>query len=56
MMRSFDPELVHLGEVHPDLDVPDPYYDKEEGFTLVLEMIERAADAFVAELPARLKQ
>jgi protein-tyrosine phosphatase len=56
MMRSFDPELVHLGEVHPDLDVPDPYYDKEEGFTLVLEMIERAADAFVAELPARLNQ
>jgi len=56
MMRSFDPELGHLGDVHPDLDVPDPYYDKEEGFTLVLEMIERAADAFVAKLPARLNQ
>ena len=56
MMRSFDPELGHLGDVHPDLDVPDPYYDKEEGFALVLEMIERAADAFVAKLPARLNQ
>jgi len=54
MMRSFDPDLVHLGSLHPDLDVPDPYYDKDEGFTLVLEMIERAADAFVAGLPARL--
>ncbi len=56
MMRSFDPELRHLGEVHPDLDVPDPYWDKDEGFALVLEMIERAADAFVAGLPARLNQ
>ena len=56
MMRSFDPELRHLGEVHPDLDVPDPYWDKDEGFALVLEMIERAADAFVAGLPARMNQ
>jgi protein-tyrosine phosphatase len=56
MMRSFDPELHHLGGVHPDLDVPDPYWDKDEGFALVLEMIERAADAFVAGLPARMKQ
>ena len=56
MMRSFDPELSHLGEVHPDLDVPDPYYNKDEGFALVLDMIERAADAFVAGLPARLNQ
>ena len=56
MMRSFDPELRHLGEVHPDLDVPDPYWDKDEGFALVLEMIERAAAAFVAGLPARLNQ
>jgi protein-tyrosine phosphatase len=56
MMRSFVPELRHLGEVHPDLDVPDPYWDKDEGFALVLEMSERAADAFVAGLPARLNQ
>jgi len=54
MMRGFDPDLRHLGELHPDLDVPDPYFDKGDGFTLVLEMIERAADAFVAGLPARL--
>jgi protein-tyrosine phosphatase len=56
MMRSFDPEFAHLGELHPELNVPDPYYDKDDGFALVLEMIERAADAFVAGLPARLHQ
>ena len=56
MMRSFDPELTHLGELHPELNVPDPYLDQEDGFAVVLEMIERAADAFVAGLPARLNQ
>ncbi len=54
MMRSFDPELTHLGELHPELNVPDPYYHREDGFALVLEMIERAADAFVAGLPDRV--
>ena len=56
MMRSFDPTLSHLGEVHPDLDVPDPYFNKDDGFALVLDMIERAADAFVAGLPTRLNK
>jgi len=36
--------------------VPDPYYDRDNGFALVLKMIERAADEFVAGLPARLNQ
>ncbi len=54
MMRSFDPDLAHLGKLSTELDVPDPYYDREDGFALVLEMIERAADAFVAGLPARV--
>jgi protein-tyrosine-phosphatase len=56
MMRSFDPEFSHLGNLHPDLNVPDPYFDKEDGFAQVLDMIERAADAFVTGLPARLNQ
>jgi len=56
MMRSFDPEFSHLGNLHPDLNVPDPYFDKEDGFAQVLDMIERAADAFVAGLPTRLNQ
>ncbi len=54
MMRSFDPDLAHLGNLSPGLDVPDPYYDRVDGFALVLEMIERAADAFVAGLPDRV--
>lgn len=54
MIRSFDPELSHLDEPHPELDVPDPYYGGDDGFVDVLRMIERAADALVVELPARL--
>ena len=56
MLRSFDPDLAHLEEPHPDLDVPDPYYGEQDDFVAVLEMIERAADALVVELPARMQQ
>jgi protein-tyrosine phosphatase len=41
--RDFDP-------VGPGADVPDPYYADADGFTAVLEMVERTADALVAEL------
>lgn len=54
MMRSFDPDLAHLLEPHPDLDVPDPYYGSEDGFELVLGMIERASDGLVSQVAARL--
>lgn len=54
MMRSFDPDLAHLESPHPELDVPDPYYGGDDGFVEVLKMIERAADALVTELPARI--
>jgi protein-tyrosine phosphatase len=54
MLRSFDPELTHVDAPHPELDVPDPYYGGDEGFVEVLAMIERAADALIIELPARL--
>ncbi len=56
MMRSFDPALAHLDEPHPELDVPDPYYGVDDGFVDVLKMIERAADALVVELPARISR
>jgi protein-tyrosine phosphatase len=56
LIRSFDPDLAHFDNLSPELDVPDPYYDPEDGFARVLEMIERAADEFVAGLPARLNQ
>ena len=56
MIRSFDPELAHYDKFSPELDVPDPYYDRENGFALVLEMIERSAAEFVARLPGCLNQ
>lgn len=53
MFRSFDPLLAHLDEPHRDLEVPDPYYGGDEGFTRVREMLERAADGLVTHLRAR---
>ncbi|WP_434562059.1 low molecular weight phosphotyrosine protein phosphatase [Pseudomonas sp. Z5-35] len=35
-------------------DVPDPYYDGEQGFEQVLDLIERATDRLVVELKGRL--
>ena len=35
-------------------DVPDPYYDGEQGFEQVLDLIERAIDRLVIELKGRL--
>jgi protein-tyrosine phosphatase len=54
MIRAFDPDLSHLDIPHPDLDVPDPYYGSGDGFTDVLQMIERATDGLLTQLPARL--
>lgn len=54
MMRSFDPALVNLAVGDPRLDVPDPYYGGQEGFTEVLAMIERASDGVVEALPTLL--
>ena len=55
MFRAFDAELAHLPMPHPDLDVPDPYYGSGDGFANVLQMIERASDGLVAQLPQRLR-
>ena len=54
MLRTFDPQLAHLAQPHPDLDVPDPYYGGVDGFNDVLRMIEQAADGLMTQLPARL--
>jgi protein-tyrosine phosphatase len=42
MFRSFDPEGPG--------DVPDPFYGRDDGFHDVLEIVERTADAIVADL------
>jgi protein-tyrosine phosphatase len=54
MLRAFDPALAHLTAPHPELDVPDPYYGGDDGFTEVLAMIEAAADGLITQLPAQL--
>jgi protein-tyrosine phosphatase len=46
MFRSYDPQGPG--------DVPDPYFGGDDGFEEVLEMIERTADAIVAELGQRV--
>lgn len=35
-------------------EVPDPYYDGDQGFEQVLDLIERASDQLVIELKGRL--
>jgi protein-tyrosine phosphatase len=47
LFRDLDP-------VGPGADVPDPYYGGPDGFTMVLEMVERTSDALVAALADRL--
>jgi protein-tyrosine phosphatase len=38
LLREFDPASAGLA----DLDVPDPYYDSERGFEIVLDQIQAA--------------
>jgi protein-tyrosine phosphatase len=45
LYRDFDPAGTG--------DVPDPYYGGDDGFEEVLTMVERTADAIVAELRDR---
>jgi len=54
MMRAFDPELSHLPEPHPELDVPDPYYGTDEDFVAALVMIEHASAGLVARMTSEL--
>lgn len=46
LFREFDPDGTG--------DVPDPYFGGDDGFTEVLAMVERTADALVADLVATL--
>jgi len=41
LLRSFDP-AVPVGEDHPLIDVPDPYYEGDSAFTTMVEQIEAA--------------
>lgn len=46
LIRSFDPRLTGVS----DLDVPDPYYGRGDGFEGVLAMIEAATPGVVTHL------
>lgn len=46
LLRSFDPEADGDG----DLDIPEPWYDDEEGFRLVYDIIDAACRGLLAEL------
>jgi protein-tyrosine phosphatase len=50
MLRSFDPKASG------DLDVPDPYYGGDGGFTRVLRMIEDGMPGLVAWVKENLKK
>lgn len=52
MFRDFDPLARETG----DREVPDPYFGGDDGFTVVLEMIERTSDALVEVLHQSLRQ
>ena len=48
LFRSFDPEAA------PGAEVPDPWYGGQDGFTDVLEMVERTCAEVVKMLTAEL--
>ena len=55
LMRSFDPEVEDEGidEDDPRIDVADPYYGDQAGFTEMIEQLEAAADGIVGYLQER---
>jgi protein-tyrosine phosphatase len=50
LLREYDPDAVTTG----DLDVPDPYYGADDGFTEVLDIVTRACEGLLDELRARV--
>jgi protein-tyrosine phosphatase len=46
LLREFDPAGVDLS----DLDVPDPYYDSQRGFEVVLDQVQAACAGLLAQV------
>jgi protein-tyrosine phosphatase len=46
LLREFDPASVGLH----DLDVPDPYYDSQRGFEIVLDQVQAACVGLLEQL------
>jgi protein-tyrosine phosphatase len=55
LLRSFDP-AVNANEDHPLIDVPDPYYDGDAAFALMLDQIETAGACLLEHVRPRLEQ
>ena len=54
LMPDADVRLLREWDPHGTGNVPDPYYDGQEVFEEVLDIIERSCDGLVEELRARL--
>ncbi len=48
LLRSFDPDAP------PEAEVPDPYYEGDDGFEIVLDQCERACAGLLAHVRERL--
>jgi protein-tyrosine phosphatase len=46
LLREFDPASADLS----DLDVPDPYYDSQRGFEIVLDQVQAACEGLLAQV------
>jgi protein-tyrosine phosphatase len=46
LLREFDPASADLH----DLDVPDPYYDSQRGFEIVLDQVQAACEGLLARV------
>jgi protein-tyrosine phosphatase len=46
LLREFDPASASLHE----LDVPDPYYDSQRGFEIVLDQVQTACEGLLARV------
>jgi protein-tyrosine phosphatase len=52
LLRSFDP-AVRADDDDPLIDVPDPYYEDDAAFTLMLEQIEAAGAGLLEHVRSR---
>lgn len=48
LLRSFDPALGGASE--KELDVPDPYWDEDDGFEAVYQMVRAACEGMLARV------
>lgn len=48
LLRSFDPTMSGASE--NDLDVPDPYWDEDDGFEVVYQMVRAACEGMLTHL------